>query len=433
MTAEDQVDKGPTTHMREVDTTLDVDLFGTNDFSVNPDCRTSTCPTTPHTGVAADSPGEFELASLYQPATLAPPASRSNSSLLRLGVFGLLAVAVMFGVLWAWQQWGMGSLAEQTDNAYLRADIVTITPQVSGQVTAVAVKDNEAVAAGDTLMSIDNTAYLANRQKAEADIHAAEAALGNLSARVDLQHTRIEAARAGVQATAAALDYAKAENARYETLQRSGTATLQNEQDAKASLTQSVAAHARANAQVSSAEKQLDVLASEKQQHQADLARAQALLTLAAKDVKNTVIQAPRDGILGQSGVYEGEYVRAGQSLMLLVPADDLYVMANFEETQIKHFRKGMPATIKIDAFDGREIEGVIDSIAPATEAEFSVLPPDNTTLAVMASGASVAKFNKTTQRIAVKIRPTIPDDLVGTLRPGMSVVARVEPEHSDD
>jgi membrane fusion protein (multidrug efflux system) len=421
MKTEDPVDTGATKSSRKTNNPLEVESFGGADFSISAERRQGF--------VELDETGDnYEFSNLYQPNNLVAAPSNHSSSLLRLGLFGLLAVLVVSGILWAWQQWGAGALMIRTENAYLRSDMITITPQVTGQVVEVAVTEYQQVEAGDVLISIDNSSYLANRQKAEADIHAAEAALNNLHARMKLQRTRIDVSSADILTAQAELDYAQADSARYEALQGTGSSSIQIEQDAKATLAKAIAAHTRSESQLASAEQQLHVLASERQQHEADLARAQALLLLAVKDVKNTVIQAPRDGVIGLGGVQAGEYVQTGQSLMLLVPLNDIYVVANFSETQIANVTKGQRAAIEIDALGGREIAGLVASIAPATQAEFAVLPPENTTLAVMAGNDTNVAFRKTEQRIAVKIQLQVPDELSGTLRPGMSVVARVLP-----
>lgn len=421
MKTKDSVDKRATKSSHKTNNPLEVEAFGSADYSDSVERRQGF--------VELDETGDnYEFSNLYQPNNLVAAPSNHSSSLLRLGLFGLLAVLVVSGILWAWQHWGAGALTIHTENAYLRSDMITITPQVTGQVVEVAVTEYQQVEAGDILISIDNSSYLANRQQAEADIHAAEAALNNLHARMKLQRTRIDVSNADILTAQAELDYAQADSARYDALQGTGSSSIQIEQDAKATLAKAIAAHTRAESQVASAEQQLEVLASERQQHEADLARAQALLLLAAKDVKNTVIQAPRDGVIGLGGVQAGEYVQTGQSLMLLVPLRDIYVVANFSEAQIANVTKGQQAAIEIDALGGREIDGIVSGIAPATQAELAVLPPENTTLAVMTGKDNNAAYRRTEQRIAVKIKMRVPDELSGTLRPGMSVVARVLP-----
>lgn len=343
-----------------------------------------------------------------------PPARGGHRKSLLIALAALAALAA--GGRWGWQYWTVDRFVESTDNAYVKADIVAVAPRVAGQVVEVAVDDNQAVRAGDLLLRIDDRTFRADLQQADADVAVVRAGLLNVDERTALQRTRIDVARADLRSARTDLTFAQADFERYQSLASSGAGSRQRAQETRSTLDRAGAAVARAEAQVASEERQLDVLASERGQGLADLERAEAARGRAAIDLADTVVRAPRDATVGNRGIRPGAYAKVGQTLMSLVPLREVYVVANFKETQVQGFRVGQPAKVEVDLLGGREIEGRIDSLAPASGAEFSVLPPDNAT----------GNFTKIVQRIPVKIRLSVPDDLVGSLRPGASAVASI-------
>lgn len=334
-----------------------------------------------------------------------------------LGI-GLAVVGIALIAMFGWRWWTDGRFEESTDNAYLRADTTVISPQVAGNVAEVLVEDNQWVEAGQVLLRIDDADYRARRDQVRAGVAAAEAMLGNLDARLALQRALLRQAEAEVAAAEASLVFARREDERAQALLRRGVGTRQRAEQAEAVLRERSAALDAAQALRAAESKRLGVLESERRQIEADLARARAALELAEIELARTVIHAPLAGMVGNRAVRVGQHVQPGRQLLALVPLQAVYVVANYKETQVEHFRPGLPARIEVDAFPGAEIAGRIDSLAPATGAEFSILPPENAT----------GNFTKIVQRVPVKIRlePEAARAWAGRLRPGLSVVATV-------
>lgn len=340
-----------------------------------------------------------------------------------LGI-GLAVLIVALAALFGWRWWESGRFEETTDNAYLRADTTVISPQVAGNVAEVLVEDNQWVEEAQVLLRIDDADYRARRDQAQAGIEAVEAALGNLDARLALQQTVLRQVAAEVAAAEANLAFARRENERAQALLRKGVGTRQRAEQAETALRERNAALEAAEALRAAENRRLGVLGSERRQIEADLARARTALELAKIDLARTVIRAPLAGVVGNRAVRVGQHVQPGRQLLALVPLQAVYVVANYKETQVEHFRPGLPARIEVDAFPGAEIAGHIDSLAPATGAEFSILPPENAT----------GNFTKIVQRVPVKIRlePEAARAWAGRLRPGLSVVATVRTEAGD-
>ncbi len=326
---------------------------------------------------------------------------------------GLAAAAGWWGV----DYWRHGRFMESTDDAYLQADYTIVAPKVPSYVAEVLVEDNQPVRAGQVLARIDPRDYVAARDQAKADVDAALTDIRSLEAQIEMQGSLVEQARAAILADQAAARFAKQENKRYQSLLRTGYGTSQQAQSAAALLKQRSADLARDQAALVSAERQIDVLESEKAGAGAKLERAKAVLAQAELNLGYTTITAPIDGTVGSRTLRVGQYVQAGTQLMAVVPLHAVYVVANFKETQLTRVLGGQSARVSVDSFPGIMLHGRVDSIAPASGQEFALLPPDNAT----------GNFTKIVQRVPVKIALDPKNPLIGRLRPGMSVEASID------
>nr|WP_249156781.1 HlyD family secretion protein [Bradyrhizobium diazoefficiens] len=303
-----------------------------------------------------------------------------------------------------------GRYLETTDDAYVKADSTIVAPKVSGYIGEVLVADNEPVKAGQLLARIDDRDFRAALDQARADVAAASAAVRNLNAQIELQEPVIQQQAALVEASEAALKFAREEQARYDGLMKSGSGTIQRAQQTDAALREKSAQLAGERSALIAANKRIEVLATERAKAAAQLDRARAVEQQAALNLSYTQITAPVEGTVGARSLRVGQFVQAGTQLMAVVPLDAVYVIANFKETQLTHVRNGQPVELTIDGFHDIRLRGRVDSLSPASGLEFALLPPDNAT----------GNFTKIVQRVPVKI--VLDDhDLKGLLRPGMS------------
>ena len=339
--------------------------------------------------------------------------SRQTVRRAALALVGALAVASAadFGRYY----FTIGRYLETTDDAYVQADSTIIAPKVSGYLSEVLVADNERVKAGQLLARIDDRDFSTSLRQAQADVAASEAAVQNLDAQIELQQPLIQQQAAEVEATEANVKFAREERARYDELMKSGSGTVQRAQQTDAALRSQTAQLQQGKAGLIAANKKLQVLATERAKAVAQLNHARAIEQQAALNLSYTRITAPVDGTVGARTLRIGQYVQAGTQLMAVVPLDQVYVVANFKETQLTHVRSGQPVELYVDSFHSKKLKGHVDSLAPASGLEFALLPPDNAT----------GNFTKIVQRVPVKI--TLDDhSLNGLLRPGMSAVPTV-------
>jgi membrane fusion protein, multidrug efflux system len=299
----------------------------------------------------------------------------------------------------------------------VQADSTIVAPKVSGNLSEVLVADNQPVKAGQVLAKIDYRDYVATLDQAKADVAAAQADIDNVTATLQQQQAVISQARASVAVDQATLTFAEEDNARYEALANRGSGSVQNAQQALSKRDTARATLDRDTAAVAAAEQQVGVLQAQLAKANATLQHDQAVEAQAQLNLGYTNIVAPINGVVGNRSLRIGEYVQAGTQLMAVVPLDAVYVVANFEETQLAAMHEGDPASIVVDTYSKKAVKGHIDSIAPASGQEFALLPPDNAT----------GNFTKIVQRIPVKIAIDPDDPLRGDLRPGMSVTATVD------
>ena len=350
-----------------------------------------------------------------EPLPLKTVPHRLNRRLVpTLGIAVLLiAAAAAYGSYY----WVVGRFLESTDDAYVQADSTIIAPKVSGYLSEVLVEDNQPVKAAQPLAKIDDRDYVASLNQAKADVATAQADIDNVTATLHQQQAIIAQARATVAVDQANLTYAEQENTRFSSLAKIGGASLEVAQQAASKRDTAQATLTRDTAAVTAAEEQVGVLQAQLARDKATLQHNEAVQEQAQLNVGYTNIVAPIDGVVGNRSLRVGEYVQAGTQLMAVVPLAAVYVVANFEETQLAGIRKGAPVRIVVDTYSKATVKGHVDSIAPASGEEFALLPPDNAT----------GNFTKIVQRIPVKIAIDPNDPLRGELRPGMSVTATVD------
>ena len=364
---------------------------------------------------ATGAPAKTNDRSKNVSATPALAASLDFRKIRRFVLFaaGLLGLAA--GGLWLREWWTVG--IEATDDAFVGADITTIASKVPGFIVKVAVTDNQRVRAGDLLAVIDDRDFRAELSKAEATVQEEEAALANLEASTQLQAAIIDQARAKTASAAAESHRAEADGIRARNLVMRNVVSHQDFEQVDATAAKARAEDDAARAGLVAAERQLSVLETQKREAQAALAHAKAALELARLNVSYTEIRSPIDGVIGNRRAREGAYTTVGAQLMSIVPVSGLYVDANFKESQIARMHPGQPAIIEADVLRGVEFQGAVESLAPATGAQFSLLPAENAT----------GNFTKIVQRVPVRIRLNGEAAELGKLRPGLSVVARVD------
>jgi membrane fusion protein, multidrug efflux system len=321
----------------------------------------------------------------------------------------ILCAAIAGGVWW----WLATRDFETTDDAFIDGRPVAISALVAGEIVEVPVTDNQLVAAGAVLARIDDRDYTAAQAQAKAQVAQAQASVENADAQLETQQSRIDQAAKQITEAQAALSFSKDENARYRDLAQQGAGTVQRAQQASTDLQSKQAALDAAGAAHAEALKQLDVLRAQRATSQAQISQAQAQSSQAAANLSRTGLIAPVAGRVTKLTGAAGAYAAPGQTLMILVPTD-LWVTANFKETQLADMRAGQPVTIEIDSY-GRDFPGHVDSLQAGSGTAFSLLPAENAT----------GNYVKVVQRVPVKIvfdRP--PDVAIG---PGMSVAPSVK------
>jgi membrane fusion protein, multidrug efflux system len=318
--------------------------------------------------------------------------------------------AIAAGVIW----WLQARQYESTDDAFIDARNASISSQVNGAIVDVPVTDNQLVDAGGVLARIDDRDYRAAVDQAKAQVDQAQANIANLDAQVDEQQAKIEQAEKQVTEAQAALTFAQEEDARAQDLVQKGAGTQQRAQQTASDLRQRQAAFDGAEVNLIAAQKQIPVLKTQRDVASGQLEQAQAAKEQADANLARTVIVAPTSGRVTKLTAAKGNYAQTGQALMMFVPRE-LWVTANFKETQLTDMRPGQKVDIRVDAYPGHPLRGHVDSIQAGSGAAFSLLPPENAT----------GNYVKVVQRVPVKI---VFDETPGVyLGPGMSVVPDVK------
>ncbi len=327
-----------------------------------------------------------------------------------LGVAAALFVAAagIYGGHW-W--WSVGRFVETTDDAYVGGDTTVIAPKVAGFIADVAVTDNQVVHAGDLLIRLDDRDYRARLAAATAGVERAQATLANLAAQRRLQGAVIDQARAEIGAHAAEATRARHDLDRYRKLAADRFASVQRYQQADADYRKAAAGDQAARAALTASQRKVDVIDTEMGQARAAFDAARAERDLARLNLSYTDIRTPIDGVVGNRSARAGAYATVGGQLMVIVPARGLWIDANFKEDQLARLHHGQRAHIRVDVLPGRDFTGRVVSVAPATGAEFSVLPPENAT----------GNFTRIVQRVPVRIALDPASARLGPLRPGLS------------
>ena len=335
-------------------------------------------------------------------------------------IVGVLALAL---AVWGLNRYLYSRHHVSTDNAQLDGHITLIAPRIAAFVTRILVDDNQHVQAGDTLVILDDRDLKVKLQQAEADLRQAEAAVGSRGragqTQAELQATRSEAASAQASVRAAEADYHKAaaDVERYRKLAAQKIVSAQQFDAAEAAEAQAAAKLEAARRQAAAAGSQVSASGAAVRSADAHLAAAEAAVENTKLQLSYAYITAPVSGTVARRNAEVGALVQVGQTLMSIVPDENVWVTANLKETQLTHVRVGDRATFTVDAYPGREFEGRVESLSPATGARFALLPPDNAT----------GNFTKVVQRVPVRIAVDQPSGAPVPLRPGMSVDITIE------
>jgi membrane fusion protein, multidrug efflux system len=338
---------------------------------------------------------------------------------LLVGALALGVAAVVFGTHW----WTVGRFIETTDDAYVGGNVTEIAPHISGFISGIAVSDNQYVRAGQLLIRIEPADFNAARQRSVAAVAQAEASVADLEARIALQRSLITQARASLTASRDQMRFDAEDAARDRELERAGAGSVRDAQHSATAYQAAQATTLAAQARVRASQQQVVVLGAALRQAQASLGQAGAQLRTASLNLGYTEIRSPIDGYVGDRSAQVGAYVTAGTQLLSIAPAHGLWVDANFKEDQIGRMRPGQPATIVADVDSGHVFHGHIVSLAPATGAVFSIIPPQNAT----------GNFTKIVQRVPVRIVLEGADGTLGLLRPGLSTTASVDTRDAGD
>ncbi|NVP54329.1 HlyD family secretion protein [Mycoplana rhizolycopersici] len=330
------------------------------------------------------------------------------------------AIAVAMGVggvtlvLYAWDLPPFQSEIQVTDNAYVRGSVTLISPQLSGYIVDVPVKDYETVKAGQVLARLDDRIFRQKVDQAKATLAGQEAELANSLQQERAGQAKIGAGKAAVDSAESALRRANENWNRVERLAGKGVVSESEREQSRATLDQAEAAVSQAKAQVEVANQDLQSIIVGRDALRAAVAGAKAALELAEIDLTNTRITAPRDGVVGEVGVKLGQYVSAGTQLMAVVP-EGTWIIANFKETQLSRIHPGQAVTFTVDALDNVQLHGRVERFSPAAGSEFSIIKPDNAT----------GNFTKVAQRVPVRISIDPGQQQAKYLAPGLSVVVR--------
>ena len=344
-----------------------------------------------------------------------PAKKKRSARSLMLPIIGLALLSA--GAWYGYNYWTDGRFLISTDDAYVQADMSFVSPKISGYVDQVNVAENQQVKAGDPLVTIDAGDYKIAVAQAEAQIATLAKTLDRIDAQTKAAQASLQQAQAQKVADQAAADNAVRAQQRAAQLVKTRVGTQAQLDDAQTALDQANAALVGADAQIAAAQANIGVFEAQRAESASTLASLQLSRDKAARDLSFTVLKAPYDGVVGNRSVEQGDLVSPGQKLAVVVPMDKLYIVANFKETQLAKLVPGEKVRVSVDATDGHDFEGTVSSLAPASGAVFSLLPPENAT----------GNFTKVVQRVPVRIE--VPADVLkaGRLRAGLSVVVAVD------
>jgi membrane fusion protein (multidrug efflux system) len=348
-------------------------------------------------------------------AAAAPKSGKRKFVLMGIGALLVLAAA-SYGAYYLL----VGRFFVSTDDAYVRANSTTLGARVSGHIAAILPRDNALVRNGEVIFKVDDGDYRIAVDAARTKIATQQSTIERIGRQVTALASAVEQASAQLASAQAALKRADLDFERQQALSAKGFASHATFEVAEAGRDQGAAAVKAAQAAFDAARDNVEVTRAQQTEARAQLAELQTALARAERDLDFTSVRAPVDGTFSNRLVNTGDFVAMGQRLGNVVPLDDVFIDANFKETQLKRIRPGQPVTISVDAYGHRKFAGVVDSISPAAGSVFTLLPPDNAT----------GNFTKIVQRLPVRVR--VPKDVArqNLLRAGMSVYATVDTHH---
>ncbi|MET0675362.1 MAG: HlyD family secretion protein [Bradyrhizobium sp.] len=362
----------------------------------------------------ADTPSPPANVPAATPASAAASKGAGKRKFIMIGVIGLLALAAIgYGAYYML----VGRFYISTDDAYVRSNNTMLGARVAGHVAAILPRDNSLVRAGDVVFRIDDGDYKIAVDAARSRIDTQQATIDRIGRQVTALESAVEQTRAQLTSAEAALKRAGLDYERQQALSTKGFASKATFEVSEASRDQGAAAVKSAQAAFDAARDNVEVTKAQQTEARAQLAELQTQLAKAERDLAFTFVRAPVDGTFSNRLVNSGDFIQAGQRLGNIVPLDDVFIDANYKETQLKRIRPGQPVNISVDAYGHRKFAGIVDSISPAAGSVFTLLPPDNAT----------GNFTKIVQRLPVRIR--VPKEVAkqNMLRAGMSVYTTVD------
>ncbi|MGY2167626.1 HlyD family secretion protein [Pseudomonas gingeri] len=339
----------------------------------------------------------------------------------RLSVFLLIVLLIALGFFaeWFWR----GRFYESTDNAYVQGEITRVSSQLGARIDQVLVADNQHVEKGQLLVRLEGDDFHLAVDRANATLDTREAERLQAQSKLTQQASLIAAADAQVASSQASLGRSQLDLSRAQTLRKPGYVSEERVTTLSADNHIARSQVAKAQADLQSQRQQVNALAAELKRLDGQIANARVDLAQAELNLTRSEIHAPISGMVGQRAARNGQYVQAGAYLLSIVPDQDIWIQANFKETQIGHMQPGQSAKLTFDAYEDTPIQGRVESLFAASGAQFSLLPPDNAT----------GNFTKVVQRIPVKLTFAADNPLRGRIRPGMSVTVKVDirdPDH---
>lgn len=334
--------------------------------------------------------------------------------------WGLVIAALLLvigAVAYGYNYWTRGRYHQSTNDAYIRADLVTVSPKLAGYVEQVLVQDNQWVSPGQPLVRLDDSDTLAQLEQAQAQAAEGRASIVQARAQIRQQQAQIASAEAQLGGSRSQAFYAQRQVDRYLPLAASGAQTVEELDRMRQMRDQQNATVRQNGAELLSQRRQIATYEAQIATARAQIAAAEAQVRRYEKDLESTIVRSSIRGRIGSRTVRVGQYVQTGGRMMTVVPVEGVYLEANFKETQVGLMRVGQPAAITVDAFVGGELHGTVESFSPGTGSEFAVLPPQNAT----------GNFTKIVQRVPVRIRVDSGPEARKILVPGLSVEVSVD------
>jgi len=364
----------------------------------------------------ADTPASAPTA----PAASEPAKKQGKKRFVLMGIIVLLALAAAG---YAGYYLLVGRFYVSTDDAYVRANNTMLGARVAAHVAAILPGDNTPVHQGDVIFRLDEGDYRIAVEAARTKIGTQEATIARIGRQVAAQQSAVEQAEANLASAQAGLKRADLDYDRQQSLSTKGFASHATFEQSEAARDQGLAGVKAAQAAYDNARDMVEVTKAQQAEAQAQLAELKTQLAKAERDLDFTLVRSPVDGIFANRLVNVGDFVQVGQRLGNIVPLDDVFIDANFKETQLKRIRPGQPVMISVDAYSHRKFAGKVESLAPAAGSVFTLLPPDNAT----------GNFTKIVQRVPVRVRVPKAVAQENLLRAGMSVYATVDTTHGAD